>query len=188
LWQNVACAAVVFLLHPSGGMYLEAGVETNIDNCNVTNNNASSGGGLCTYLPSDSNWQDLNYSRLQLYDLKLGLFVKASVFANNSGVDCNMAVGPYYNLQLEPTPDGLSAALTGVNWRKRLCGMGERLHKSGYCQQCQPHTYRLRGCAAKMLQVNATNAATECECEKPGDNLYAAGGAVIVAESYHWHP
>jgi hypothetical protein len=177
---------------PVGGLFLEAGVETGIHNCAVKNNTAwGSGGGLCTYLPSDNTTSQLNLTRLRMFDFRLGLLVKGSVFANNSGVDCNMAVGPHYNLSLEPKPEDLPAAILGigVNWRKRLCGVGEMMQdgKSGYCQACQHHNYQLEPECLKGWD-DATNRKVDCECKPARENMHAAGGAVVVAEVFHWHP
>jgi hypothetical protein len=141
------------------------------------------GGGLCTEMflsNEDDTWRGRDETQFP-FDLQTQLFIGPSTnFIDNRGAGRHLYVGPYFNLMFDGSTkagnESLTAFSVGVTWRKRVCGKGEYVAPSGFCEQCAAFTYQMSG----KLHRNTA-------CPLAPNNTHAPGGAVIVPLTSNWH-
>jgi hypothetical protein len=162
----------------AGGIMLQAGAHTNVEDTTIEDCTALAGGGVCTAMADDASKELFG----TIYDRKTQLSLDVT-FSNNAGG--HVLAGPYFELKFaEPAqPNATNWYSKGVKWWTRLCDMGEYLStSSGFCQVCPGGTYLL-----KMVDARGARGHTVENCTTAPPTGYAPGGAILIAKSNHWH-
>jgi hypothetical protein len=124
----------------------------------------SSGGGISTVMAGGDN-----DDKVRDDDLVTTILVNNVSFTGGNIWE-RLLVGPYFNVNLINVSDfNLSSA--GVVWRRRLCGKGEYLSASNFCEQCPSYQYST---------VEEYPGHSERQCWDAPNSAYAPGGAVLV--------
>jgi hypothetical protein len=115
------------------------------------------------------------------FDLQTQLLIGPGTdFYDNWGVGRHLYVGPHFKLTLNASTEAgtepLNASSVCVTWRKRVCGKGEYVAPSGFCEQCAAFTYQ-------MSEEPHRNDA----CKPAPNNTHAPGGAILVPLTSNWH-
>ena len=127
----------------------------------------SSGGGISTVMAGGVNDDILGDD-----DLKTTIFLSNVSFTDGNTWE-RLLVGPYFNVTLINVSD-FNLSSSGVVWRRRLCGKGEYLSPSKFCEQCPSYQYST---------VEAYPGHSERQCWDAPNSAYAPGGAQLVALS-----
>lgn len=154
---------------------LQAGAHTKISRSHIQNCTALAGGGVCTAMADDVQKGGMSTE----FDRQTQLSFIDTKFSGNTGGD--IVAGPYFELMFSPCSTVNLWSDTVQYWH-RLCGLGYHLSKSsGFCDQCPANTYSMQSVEGTKRGHNNT------ECSNAPLNGYAPGGAVLIANSAHWH-
>lgn len=154
---------------------LQPGGHTTIHNATISDNQAwGSGGGLCTEMAEES--PSGTPAHIFRHDLRTQLSVNG-IFEGNRGTGHKLYVGPYHNINFTNKTQ-LNRTSEGVTWFKRLCGKGEYVARSGYCELCDSYKYSFE----VALPGHRSNS-----CNTAPANALAPGGAVLVPLTNNWH-
>lgn len=165
-------------MNVAGGIMLQAGAHTDIDDSTISNCTALAGGGVCTDMADASSAAEKG-ADITAFDRQTHLNVSANFSGNAGG---NVTAGPYFELRFDATrPGGINWYSKGVQWWTRLCDTGDYLSGSGFCEPCPANTYSMQRVEAPSRGHNST------ECTKAPPTGYAPGGAMLIALGQHWH-
>jgi hypothetical protein len=153
---------------------LERRAHTNNTNSTFNNSHAwSEGGGLCTVM-AGAKEDDLK----KVDDLQTMLEVH-HVFFNGTSADDKLFVGPYFRLNITGTngtgfDTDYNRTSTGIVHRRRLCGLGEYVAATNYCEECPSYQF------STEVVPEGERGHQRRNCTPANDAAHAPRGAVMV--------